>query len=148
MNGRRSSSRPVELGREEEERKKIIKRFIHIFVDDMARSEPSAKLLNSRAPARAQTMKGTRGIYIYSFRKAKKEIRSIFGEQSKQYILFMYNCRKLRSLVLLALAPHVQTCHFVGGTNVNPDQPITIQSWVRGWPKVNNGQSKLLKMQI
>lgn len=133
--------------RKKREREKENKRFIHILVDETAWSEPSASFWIHVHLLEFRQWKGSEE-YTYSYRKAKKEMWNIFGGQSKQCILFMYNCRKLRSLVLLALAPHVDTCHFVGGTNVIPDQPIRIQSWVRGWPNVNNGQSKLLKRQI
>jgi hypothetical protein len=64
MHGSRSSSRPAELGRKEKERKKKIKVHSHTRGrDGMVRT--LGKLLNSRAPARVQTMKGIRGIYLF-----------------------------------------------------------------------------------
>lgn len=146
MHSSRSSSRPAELGRKEKERKKIKGSFTYSWTRRHGQNPRQAFEFTCTCSS-SDNERDQRNIPIHTGRQ-KKEMWNIFGGQSKQCILFMYNCRKLRSLVLLALAPHVDTCHFVGGTNVIPDQPIRIQSWVRGWPNVNNGQSKLLKRQI
>lgn len=149
MHSSRSSSIPTELRRERKEKreKKIIK----------SSSTYPRTIWNGQNPRQSfwihvhlPELRQWKGLeeYIPIHTGRQKEIWIDSVGQSKQKALFPNNCRKLRSLVLLALVPHVHTCHFVGGTNVIPDQPIRIQCWVRGWPNVNNGQSKLLKMQI